>query len=100
MTVDADRLRDLTLELVEVESPTGDTAEVARLYARRLEEIGMEVELLDDVFPATPTVVGAAARRRAGADDRAERPPRHGADPARRRRGSRTARSTGAARPT
>jgi acetylornithine deacetylase len=58
MTVDADRVRDLTLELVEVDSPTGDTAEVARLYAKRLEEIGMEVELLDDVFPATPIVVG------------------------------------------
>ena len=48
MSVDSDRLRDLTLELVEVESPTGDTAEVARLYARRLEEIGLEVELLDE----------------------------------------------------
>ncbi|HEY3183734.1 MAG TPA: M20/M25/M40 family metallo-hydrolase [Gaiellaceae bacterium] len=63
MSADAERLRDLTLELVEVESPTGDTAEVARLYARRLEEIGMDVELLDDVFPATPTVV---ARLRGG----------------------------------
>ena len=63
MSVDVARLRDLTLELVEVESPTGDTAEVARLYARRLAEIGMEVELLDDVFPATPTVV---ARLRGG----------------------------------
>ena len=58
MTVDADRLRDLTLELVEVESPTGDTAEVARLYGRRLEELGMEVELLDERFPATPIVIG------------------------------------------
>jgi acetylornithine deacetylase/succinyl-diaminopimelate desuccinylase-like protein len=58
MPVDADRLRELTLELVEVESPTGDTAEVARLYARSLAELGMEVELLDDVFPATPTVIG------------------------------------------
>jgi acetylornithine deacetylase len=55
--VDADRLRDLTLELVQVESPTGNTAAVARLYARRLEEAGLAVELLDDVFPATPTVV-------------------------------------------
>ena len=54
---DAARLRDLTLELVEVPSPTGDTAEVASLYAQRLEQIGMEVELLDDVFPATPTVL-------------------------------------------
>ena len=56
--VDADRLRDLTLELVSVESPTGDTAEVARLFARRLEEIGMDVEVLDDVFPASPIVIG------------------------------------------
>ena len=58
MTVDADRLRDLTFELVEVESPTGDTAEVSRLYGRRLEEIGMDVELLDERFPRTPIVVG------------------------------------------
>ena len=56
--VDADRLRDLTLELVEMESPTGDTADVARRFAQRLEEIGMEVEVLDDVFPATPIVIG------------------------------------------
>ena len=63
MPVDRDRLRDLTLELVEVESPTGDTADVSRLYAHRLEELGMEVELLADVFPATPTVV---ARLRGG----------------------------------
>jgi acetylornithine deacetylase/succinyl-diaminopimelate desuccinylase-like protein len=56
--VDADRLRDLTLELVEIESPTGDTAEVAGRYAQRLEEIGLEVEILDDVFPATPIVIG------------------------------------------
>jgi acetylornithine deacetylase/succinyl-diaminopimelate desuccinylase-like protein len=56
--VDADRLRDLTLELVAIESPTGDTAAVARRYAQRLEEIGMDVEVLDEVFPATPIVIG------------------------------------------
>ena len=44
--------------LVEVESPTGDTAEVARLYAQQLEEIRLEVELLDERFPATPIVIG------------------------------------------
>jgi acetylornithine deacetylase/succinyl-diaminopimelate desuccinylase-like protein len=58
LSVDASRLRDLTLELVECHSPTGNTADVARLYARRLEELGLEVELLDEVFPATPIVVG------------------------------------------
>jgi acetylornithine deacetylase/succinyl-diaminopimelate desuccinylase-like protein len=56
--VDANRLRDLTLELVAIESPTGDTADVARHYAGRLEEIGMDVEVLDEVFPATPIVIG------------------------------------------
>ena len=66
MSVDAERLRDLTLELVEVESPTGDTAEVSRLYGRRLEEIGMEVELLDERFPGTPIVVGRRRGERPG----------------------------------
>ena len=66
MNVDADRLRDLTLELVEVESPTGDTAEVARLYGKRLEEIGMDVELLDERFPKTPIVVGRLRGDRPG----------------------------------
>ena len=66
MNVDADRLRDLTLELVEVESPTGDTAEVARLYGNRLEEIGMDVELLDERFPKTPIVVGRLRGDRPG----------------------------------
>lgn len=59
--VDADRLRDLTLELVELESPTGDTATVARRYAEILREIGLDVEVLDDPFPATPVVVGRLA---------------------------------------
>ena len=64
--VDADRLRDLTLELVAVESPTGDTADVARLFARRLEEVGMEVEVLDEAFPATPIVIGRLRGDRPG----------------------------------
>ena len=64
--VDADRLRDLTLELVEIPSPTGDTVEVARLYAQRLEEIGMEVEVLDEIFPATPIVIGRVSGGKPG----------------------------------
>ena len=58
MSVDADRLRDLILELVEVESPTGDTFDVAWLYARRLQEYGLVVEVLEERFPKTPIVVG------------------------------------------
>ncbi|HEX4746025.1 MAG TPA: M20/M25/M40 family metallo-hydrolase [Gaiellaceae bacterium] len=56
--VDRDLLAELTLELVQTESPTGDTADAARIYGERLAERGLEVELLDDVFPATPIVVG------------------------------------------
>ena len=37
MSVDAGRLRDLTLDLVRVESPTGETCAAADLYAARLE---------------------------------------------------------------
>ncbi len=64
--VDADRLRDLTLELVEISSPTGDTAEVAHHFARRLAELGMEVEVLDEIFPATPIVIGRLRGGEAG----------------------------------
>lgn len=56
--VDVEAVAELALELVKTPSPTGDTAAVARLYGERLSERGLEVELLDDVFPATPIVVG------------------------------------------
>jgi acetylornithine deacetylase/succinyl-diaminopimelate desuccinylase-like protein len=64
--VDAGRLAGLTLELVEVASPTGDTAEAARLYGRWLEDAGLEVVLRDEAFPATPTVVGLLRGDRPG----------------------------------
>jgi len=66
MSVDAGRLRDLTLDLVRVESPTGETRAAADLYAARLEELGMEVEVQRDVFPATPTVIGRLRGTRPG----------------------------------
>jgi len=56
--VDRERLRRLAQELVEIPSPTGDTVAVADAFARQLEDSGMEVELLTDDFPSTPTVVG------------------------------------------
>jgi acetylornithine deacetylase/succinyl-diaminopimelate desuccinylase-like protein len=66
MSVEPERLRDLTLELVQVESPTGETREAAELYATRLGEIGMDVEVQRDAFPATPIVIGRLRGSRPG----------------------------------
>lgn len=62
--VNADRLRRLTLELLEVESPTGDTGDAARLYARRLEKAGLTVELLE-AFEDHASARGEAAAEQA-----------------------------------
>jgi acetylornithine deacetylase/succinyl-diaminopimelate desuccinylase-like protein len=59
-------LAERTLELVSVESPTGDTAAAALLYADWLRDAGMEVEVQRDAFPATPTVVGRLRGSRPG----------------------------------
>jgi len=54
--VDAERLQQLTLDLVGIRSYTGDTREVAAFYARHLKEIGLAVEVLHD-YPNAPSVV-------------------------------------------
>src|SRR5262249_52712594 len=59
-------LAERTLELVRVQSPTGDTAAAAELYAGWLRDAGMDVELERDAFPATPTVVGRLFGSRPG----------------------------------
>jgi acetylornithine deacetylase len=59
-------LAERTLELVRVESPTGDTAAAAALYAGWLQDAGMEVDVQRDAFPATPTVVGVVRGSRPG----------------------------------
>jgi acetylornithine deacetylase/succinyl-diaminopimelate desuccinylase-like protein len=59
-------LAERTLELVRVPSPTGDTAAAAALYAGWLRDAGMEVEVQDDVFPATPIVIGQLRGSRPG----------------------------------
>jgi acetylornithine deacetylase len=59
-------LAERTLELVRVESPTGDTAAAALLYADWLRDAGMEVEVQRDAFPATPTVIGRLLGSRPG----------------------------------
>jgi acetylornithine deacetylase/succinyl-diaminopimelate desuccinylase-like protein len=55
--ISAERSAALTLDLVSVASPTGDTAAVSELFARVLGELGLEVELFRE-FPATPVVIG------------------------------------------
>jgi len=55
--VNADRLQNLTIDLVRIRSYTGDTREVAEAYARCLGEIGLDVQILRD-FPQSPCVVG------------------------------------------
>ena len=42
--------------------PDGRHGRGSLLYARRLEELGMEVEVLDEVFPATAIVIVPARR--------------------------------------
>ncbi len=54
--VDAQRVAQLTLDLVKIKSYTGETVEVAEFYARTLKDLGLEVQLLRD-FPRTPQVV-------------------------------------------
>ena len=54
--VDACRLQQLTLALTRIRSYTGDTREVAEAYARHLEEIGLEVEVIRE-YPNAPSVV-------------------------------------------
>jgi len=59
-------LAERTLELVGVQSPTGDTAAAAALYAEWLRDAGMEVEVQRDAFPATPIVIGRLRGSRPG----------------------------------
>jgi acetylornithine deacetylase/succinyl-diaminopimelate desuccinylase-like protein len=55
-SVSAERLRDLTLELVRIPSPTGDAVQVTQRYAERIEEIGLSVEV-DTAYPGSPSTI-------------------------------------------
>ena len=61
--VDADRLRDLTLELVRWRAPRATPPRSPASTPGALEEIGIEVELLDEVFPADADRDRPAARQ-------------------------------------
>lgn len=63
--VDFDRLRSTALELVSIPSPTGDSARVAEEFARRLDALGLTVEVVEEL-PGTQVVVGRLAGNGAG----------------------------------
>ena len=54
--VDAQRVAELTLDLVRIRSYTGETVAAAEFYADHLSKLGLEVQVLRD-FPRTPQVV-------------------------------------------
>lgn len=58
--ISTDRVADLTLELVRIASPTGDTRAVSERFAVELSDVGMQVRTAD-AFPATPVVIGRLA---------------------------------------
>ena len=65
--VDPDRLRDLTLALVKIPSPTGDSAAAARYYAQVLRDVGLDVVLEHlDAYPQSPNVIARLRGAEAG----------------------------------
>ncbi len=64
--VSEERLRDLTLELVEIPSPTGDSVAVTECYADHVRSLGVPLEVVRD-YPSSPSTIarysGRSARR-------------------------------------
>lgn len=54
--VSAERLRDLTLALVRIPSPTGDSVEVSEFYAETVRGLGVPVQIVVD-FPHSPSTI-------------------------------------------
>lgn len=66
-SIDAERLRRLTLDLVATPSPTGDSAAVAARYARALEDAGVGATLVEhEGYPGSPSVVARLGGARPG----------------------------------
>jgi len=63
--VNADRLRDLTLALVRIPSPTGDSVEATELYADTVQRLGLAVDVLYD-FPQSPSTIARWGNKRDG----------------------------------
>ena len=54
--VSADRLRDLTLDLVRIPSPTGDSLEVTKHYGEVVRSLGLPVEVMRE-YPHSPSTI-------------------------------------------
>lgn len=54
--VSAERLRDLTLALVRIPSPTGDSVEVSEFYAETVRGLGLAVEMILE-YPRSPSTI-------------------------------------------
>ena len=61
-----DRIADDLWRLVNVPSPTGNTRDVAMVYAEMLEDAGADVTVDDAVSPGTPSVIGRLRGNRPG----------------------------------
>lgn len=54
--VSAERLRDLTLDMVRIPSPTGNSRQVTEFYADYARNLGLHVEIVSD-FPDSPSTI-------------------------------------------
>jgi acetylornithine deacetylase len=54
--VSAERLRDLTLDLVRIPSPTGQSVQVSEFYAETVRGLGLPVEMVLD-YPDSPSTI-------------------------------------------
>ncbi|MHB0857365.1 MAG: M20 family metallopeptidase [Anaerolineae bacterium] len=54
--VSAQRLCDLTLDMVRIPSPTGDAVAVTEYYVETLRSMGLSVEIVND-FPGSPSTI-------------------------------------------
>lgn len=54
--ISPERLRDLTLELVRIPSPTGDAVAVTEYYAQQVNRLGVAVEIVED-YPKSPSTI-------------------------------------------
>jgi acetylornithine deacetylase/succinyl-diaminopimelate desuccinylase-like protein len=63
--VSPERLRELTLALVRIPSPTGDSRAVTEFYAQTVRALGVPVEVLED-YPSSPSTIARWGRAPGG----------------------------------